>query len=174
MFQAQGRRVEPQRGDPADRPARDHRVHRRPQAPLAPRHRAQRQHDRRGRHARRRRATLADEGVVSYWAIAVAIVIGSVIGVVSARAVKMTAMPQMVALFNGVGGGGGGADRARRVPPPRAEPGRAAARRVDRDRALARDRLHLVRRLADRLREAAGADRRAPDHLSRPEGRQRR
>ena len=27
------------------------------------------------------------------------------IGVVSARAVKMTAMPQMVALFNGVGGG---------------------------------------------------------------------
>ena len=31
--------------------------------------------------------------------------IGTVIGVVSARAVKMTAMPQMVALFNGVGGG---------------------------------------------------------------------
>jgi NAD(P) transhydrogenase subunit beta len=53
-------------------------------------------------------ATLADEGVVSYWAIAVAIIIGSVIGVLSARAVKMTAMPQMVALFNGVGGGGAG------------------------------------------------------------------
>ncbi len=51
-------------------------------------------------------ATLADESVVTYWAIAVAIVIGSVIGAVSARAVKMTAMPQMVALFNGVGGGG--------------------------------------------------------------------
>jgi NAD(P) transhydrogenase subunit beta len=51
-------------------------------------------------------ATLSDEGVVSYWEIAVAIAIGSVIGVVSARAVKMTAMPQMVALFNGVGGGG--------------------------------------------------------------------
>jgi H+-translocating NAD(P) transhydrogenase subunit beta len=51
-------------------------------------------------------ATLADEGVVSYWAIAVAIVVGSAIGLVSARAVKMTAMPQMVALFNGVGGGG--------------------------------------------------------------------
>jgi NAD(P) transhydrogenase subunit beta len=31
--------------------------------------------------------------------------IGTVIGVVSARLVKMTAMPQMVALFNGVGGG---------------------------------------------------------------------
>ena len=31
--------------------------------------------------------------------------VGTVIGVVSARLVKMTAMPQMVALFNGVGGG---------------------------------------------------------------------
>src|SRR6185436_15030692 len=31
--------------------------------------------------------------------------IGAVIGVVGARTVKMTAMPQMVALFNGVGGG---------------------------------------------------------------------
>lgn len=36
------------------------------------------------------------------------IVIGSVIGAVSARRVKMTAMPQMVALFNGVGGGAAG------------------------------------------------------------------
>ena len=33
------------------------------------------------------------------------IVIGTVIGVPAARNVKMTAMPQMVALFNGVGGG---------------------------------------------------------------------
>src|SRR6185369_7747001 len=71
-------------------------------------------------------ATLWDEGVVSYWAIAGAIVVGSVIGVLSARAVKMTAMPQMVALFNGVGGGGAGlialAEYHRIVP----EPGRAA------------------------------------------------
>ena len=36
------------------------------------------------------------------------IIIGSVIGAVSARRVKMTAMPQMVALFNGVGGGAAG------------------------------------------------------------------
>ncbi len=36
------------------------------------------------------------------------IVLGSVIGVVSARRVKMTAMPQLVALFNGVGGGAAG------------------------------------------------------------------
>ena len=31
--------------------------------------------------------------------------IGTAIGVPAARSVKMTAMPQMVALFNGVGGG---------------------------------------------------------------------
>jgi NAD(P) transhydrogenase subunit beta len=71
-------------------------------------------------------ATLADEGVVSYWAIAVAIVIGSVIGVASARAVKMTAMPQMVALFNGVGGGGAGlialAEYHRLAPHPGSPP----------------------------------------------------
>jgi NAD(P) transhydrogenase subunit beta len=33
------------------------------------------------------------------------VLIGSVVGGVSARTVKMTAMPQMVAIFNGVGGG---------------------------------------------------------------------
>ncbi len=37
--------------------------------------------------------------------IVVAVVIGTVIGVPAARTVKMTAMPQMVAAFNGVGGG---------------------------------------------------------------------
>jgi H+-translocating NAD(P) transhydrogenase subunit beta len=37
--------------------------------------------------------------------ILVAMVIGAIIGIGSARAVKMTAMPQMVAIFNGMGGG---------------------------------------------------------------------
>ena len=37
--------------------------------------------------------------------IAIAMAIGAVVGAVGARRVKMTAMPQMVALFNGVGGG---------------------------------------------------------------------
>jgi NAD(P) transhydrogenase subunit beta len=50
-------------------------------------------------------ATLADERVVSYGWIAVGMAIGGAIGAVSAQRVRMTAMPQMVALFNGVGGG---------------------------------------------------------------------
>ena len=49
--------------------------------------------------------TLAQSSVVSYWEIAVGMVIGGGFGLVAARRVKMTAMPQMVALFNGVGGG---------------------------------------------------------------------
>jgi NAD(P) transhydrogenase subunit beta len=44
-------------------------------------------------------------GTTSWWAIAVAMLIGGGFGAVAARRVKMTAMPQMVALFNGVGGG---------------------------------------------------------------------
>jgi NAD(P) transhydrogenase subunit beta len=37
--------------------------------------------------------------------ILIALAVGSVIGAIAARKVKMTAMPQLVALFNGVGGG---------------------------------------------------------------------
>jgi len=44
-------------------------------------------------------------GSTSWWAIAIAMLIGGGFGAVAARKVKMTAMPQMVALFNGVGGG---------------------------------------------------------------------
>ncbi|MBV8562942.1 MAG: NAD(P)(+) transhydrogenase (Re/Si-specific) subunit beta [Actinobacteria bacterium] len=44
-------------------------------------------------------------GSTSWWAIALAMLIGGGFGAVAARKVRMTAMPQMVALFNGVGGG---------------------------------------------------------------------
>ena len=44
-------------------------------------------------------------GSTSWWAIAAGMLIGGGFGAVAARRVKMTAMPQMVALFNGVGGG---------------------------------------------------------------------
>ena len=49
--------------------------------------------------------TLLSPAIDSYWLIAAGVAVGTVIGVASARMVKMTAMPQMVALFNGVGGG---------------------------------------------------------------------
>ncbi len=49
--------------------------------------------------------TLSQDGVEGYAWIALAMAIGTVVGAVGARRVKMTAMPQMVALFNGVGGG---------------------------------------------------------------------
>ncbi len=49
-------------------------------------------------------ATLLDHHVVSFGWIFIGIVIGSGIGTYMARTVKMTAMPQMVALFNGFGG----------------------------------------------------------------------
>jgi len=48
---------------------------------------------------------LAQDEAGSYGWIAAGIAVGAVVGVVGARTVKMTAMPQMVALFNGVGGG---------------------------------------------------------------------
>ena len=49
--------------------------------------------------------TLRDHGVLSYEAILVGGVVGSLLGLWMARAVKMTSMPQMVALLNGFGGG---------------------------------------------------------------------
>jgi NAD(P) transhydrogenase subunit beta len=41
----------------------------------------------------------------NWWILAVGGLVGSVIGVLGARRVPMTAMPQMVAIFNGAGGG---------------------------------------------------------------------
>jgi H+-translocating NAD(P) transhydrogenase subunit beta len=49
--------------------------------------------------------TWVKAGDGSWWALVIAMAIGGGFGAVAARKVKMTAMPQMVALFNGVGGG---------------------------------------------------------------------
>ncbi|HKI73320.1 MAG TPA: NAD(P)(+) transhydrogenase (Re/Si-specific) subunit beta [Pseudomonadales bacterium] len=49
---------------------------------------------------------LLAKGIITYEWIIVGVVIGTIIGAVSARMVAMTAMPEMVALFNGSGGGG--------------------------------------------------------------------
>jgi NAD(P) transhydrogenase subunit beta len=50
-------------------------------------------------------ATLLNPGVGDWVLIVVGVAIGVAVGIPSARSVQMTAMPQMVALFNGVGGG---------------------------------------------------------------------
>src|SRR5437868_7966524 len=48
--------------------------------------------------------TLLDRQIVSFWTIAVGTLIGAAMGIYFGRTVQMTAMPQMVALFNGMGG----------------------------------------------------------------------
>jgi NAD(P) transhydrogenase subunit beta len=50
-------------------------------------------------------ATLLNPGEGNWGLIALGLALGTAVGVPAARNVKMTAMPQMVALFNGVGGG---------------------------------------------------------------------
>src|SRR5690606_13493699 len=49
-------------------------------------------------------ATVIDAEGLNWPLIAVAVAIGAVIGVVWAQRVPMTAMPQLVAIFNGFGG----------------------------------------------------------------------
>ena len=50
-------------------------------------------------------ATLINRNEGNWGLIALGIALGAAVGIPAARQVKMTAMPQMVALFNGVGGG---------------------------------------------------------------------
>ena len=58
------------------------------------------------RHRRHlRRQPTSSHGLHHSGLIVVAMAVGVVVGVPAARLVKMTAMPQMVAIFNGVGGG---------------------------------------------------------------------
>jgi len=49
--------------------------------------------------------TLVESNVVSWTGIVVGMVLGSLIGAILARTVKMTDMPQLVGIFNGLGGG---------------------------------------------------------------------
>jgi NAD(P) transhydrogenase subunit beta len=67
-------------------------------------------------------ATLAKSDVHITWLMVLGALIGGSFGAVAARRVKMTAMPQMVALFNGVGGGAAAlvalAEFHKLAPPP--------------------------------------------------------
>jgi H+-translocating NAD(P) transhydrogenase subunit beta len=49
--------------------------------------------------------TLLDRGIVSWGGLAAALAAGTVIGALLARLVRMTDMPQLVGIFNGLGGG---------------------------------------------------------------------
>jgi NAD(P) transhydrogenase subunit beta len=49
-------------------------------------------------------AALMDQGIVDYSYILAGFIIGGAIGAAASRLVQMTAMPEMVALFNGFGG----------------------------------------------------------------------
>jgi len=50
-------------------------------------------------------ATLINQEILEYWQIMVGLLIGGVVGAILATTVKMTSMPQMVAVLNGFGGG---------------------------------------------------------------------
>ncbi|MFQ5676199.1 MAG: NAD(P)(+) transhydrogenase (Re/Si-specific) subunit beta, partial [bacterium] len=49
--------------------------------------------------------TLFNKHILDFTYIIVGLIIGSAIGAIASKKVQMTAMPQMVALFNGLGGG---------------------------------------------------------------------
>ena len=48
---------------------------------------------------------LVRTSAIGWWAIAIGVALGGAVGIYAAVKVKMTAMPQMVALYNGAGGG---------------------------------------------------------------------
>ncbi len=108
-------------------------------------------------------ATFFQPGLKNIAAIVIVMAITAPIGAYAARAVKMTAMPQMVALFNGVGGGAAAliafADFHQSAPPP----DRLSLNGSVGDRALGDDRLDLLHGQHGRVRQAAGADRRPAD-----------
>ena len=115
--------------------------------------------------------TLLTDGIGNWALMVPGIAIGSAVGLVGARTVKMTAMPQMVALFNGVGGGAAALVALAEFHNLAPDPGRIGADRTV-SIVLGADRLDLVRGFSGRVREAAGADRRAPDRVPGPERRQ--
>ena len=86
--------------------------------------------------------TLLLDGIGNWGLMVAGLVVGTVVGVVGARTVRMTAMPQMVAIFNGVGGGAA-ALVALAEWHNVADPG---GRRDGLRRALRADRVDLVRR----------------------------
>ena len=118
-------------------------------------------------------ATFAREGMENLLSIVVVMAAPAPVGAYAARAVKMTAMPQMVALFNGVGGGAAALIALAEFNEQAPDPGRLPFDASHGDDPLRADREHLVRGQHGRVREAARARHRPPDRLSGAEGRER-
>ncbi len=111
-------------------------------------------------------ATLLNVNEGNWALIVIGVALGTAVGVPAARQVKMTAMPQMVALFNGVGGG---AVFLISWSEFRLSDGFTATPDLHRDLlAVRRDRrLGLLLGLEHRLRQAPGNHPRTPDHARR-------
>ena len=60
------------------------------------------------------------ENAIAIWLLIAGIIIGAVAGVASAKRVKMTDMPQLVSVFNTVGGGAAALSRSMTSSPGRA------------------------------------------------------
>ena len=113
-------------------------------------------------------ATLLIESVGDYGLIALGVAIGTAVGVPAARSVKMTAMPQMVALFNGVGGGAVALISWVEYREALAAGRQPGARGADPDPVRGDHRLGLVLGLEHRLRQAPGDPPRAADPAAGP------
>ena len=100
-----------QHGHPAHLPGRRVVLRARPAPDEQPGHRAARQPGLRGRHGRRDRGhagLIIHAGAITAtgWIVMLAgALVGGGVGLYSARTVQMTAMPQLVSMFNAVGGG---------------------------------------------------------------------
>ncbi len=119
-------------------------------------------------------ATFA-QGVVQWPVIIGGLIVGAAVGVYFGRAVKMTAMPQMVAIFNGCGGGAASLVAMGELMKTLAASNGAPLPydfTITTD-ADGRDRRVEFFRLDHRVLEIARTDDRPPDHVSRPADRQR-
>ena len=114
-------------------------------------------------------ATFA-QGVVQWPVIIGGLIVGAAVGIYFGRAVKMTAMPQMVAIFNGCGGGAASlvGDGRTDEDALRGKRQSVAGRLHVYDDAHRRDRRAQLLRLDHRVPQAARTDDRPSDHLSGP------
>ena len=101
-------------------------------------------------------ATLIDQRIGDWVLIVLGLAIGTAIGIPAARSVKMTAMPQMVALFNGVGGGAVALISLVEFREALEAGGNLRARGADPDPVRGDHRLDLVLGLEHRVPEAPG------------------